>query len=115
MSSIDIFSDGTSMTTPFTLCKRSTPFLKPRNAASTRNCPERSRHSRVWLESGGAPRKRCENEIQVGTESTHVSQQIYVRQNLTWTNEGSSRHPSMRVSERPRLPPRAPSPVWYAP
>ena len=83
MSSTDIFSDGTSMTTPFTLCRRSTPSLKPRKAASTRNCPVRSRHSRVWLGSGGAPTKRCENEAKGENDSAHVSHWTCVLQTTT--------------------------------
>jgi hypothetical protein len=37
MSSTDIFSVGTSTTTPLTLCSLSLPLLNPKNAASTRN------------------------------------------------------------------------------
>ena len=54
MSSRDIFSDGTSMTTPLTLCNLSFPLAYPRNAASTRNCPLRS--CQILVDSrGGAP------------------------------------------------------------
>jgi hypothetical protein len=37
MSSTDIFSVGTSTTTPLILCSLSLPLLNPKNAASTRN------------------------------------------------------------------------------
>ena len=54
----DIFSTATSITIPFTLCRRSTPFRTPSSSASTLYCPVRSNQVRTRIGFGFRPRAR---------------------------------------------------------
>lgn len=66
MSSTDILSVGTSTMTPLVLWSLTLASLTPRKAASTRNCPERSCHTRTF--SGGGSERMVSASIRTDQE-----------------------------------------------
>lgn len=64
------------MTTPFTLCNLNLPLAKPRKAASTRNWPVLSCHTRVF--SGGGPPVGRDPEGQYGCKLASTATAAHV-------------------------------------